>query len=337
MKSKIVGVGRYFPSRIVTSEEAEEMANFKKDGVKKGLCKMLTGCEERRYAAEEEFSSDIAAMAGKAALENSGVEPGEIDAVIFCSVSHDFAEPATVNVVMDAMGIDHAFGFDVKNACNAFISGMDIADGFIQSGKARCVLVVSGEALSKWVSYDFEDREDLLMRAPVTLSIGDGGGAVVMKQSEEESESGIVKGLFRTAPQYWNNNVVWGGGVRYPRDPSKMFIPGTTKVIVDKQRDLWKEFMPIMKEEIGWDLSTEVDCYVPTQVAKWINYSMSKELNFPMEKIIQVVHKFGNVGASNIPIGLVEAVETGKLKRGDKVLMSGVGVGINIGSMAMVY
>lgn len=297
---------------------------------------MLTGCEERRYSAAEEYCSDIAAKAAECAIADAGISRDEIDAVIFCSVSHDFVEPATVNVVMDLLNIRHAFGFDIKNACNAFLSGMDIADSFIKTGKANTVLVVSGEALSKWVSYQFESKEDLVQRAPVTLSIGDGGGAIILRATEEP-DVGILKGIFETFPQYWNNNVVWGGGVRYPHDPDKMYIPGTTKVIVDEQRNLGKHLLPILEEQLGWNFQTDIDHYVPTQVAKWINQSMSKELHFPIEKIVQVVEKYGNVGASNIPIALVEAIESGKLKRGDRVLMTGVGVGINIAAVAMVY
>lgn len=336
MNSRIIGVGRYLPEKVVTTIESERLANFEKFGVKTGLCSMLTGCNERRHSTEHEYCSDIAAKAAEKAIENAQIDRNKIDAVIFCSVSQDFAEPATVNVVMDLLNIRSAYGFDVKNACNAFLSGLDIADSLIKTNKAEYVLVVSGEALSKWVSYHFDDKNDMINRAPVTFSIGDGGGAIILGKSEEEG-AGIVKCIFETFPQYWNNNVVWGGGVRYPHDPSKMFIPGTTKVIVDEQRNLGKHLLPLLSSQIGWDFTKDVDHYIPTQVAKWINQSMSQELGFPMEKIVQVVEKYGNVGASNIPIALVEIIESGKLKRGDKVLMTGVGVGINIGTIAMIY
>lgn len=336
MNSRIIGVGRYLPKKVVTTIETETLANFEKFGVKTGLCQMLTGCVERRIAQADEYCSDIAAKAAEKAIENANIDREQIDAVIFCSVSQDFAEPATVNVVMDLLHIHHAYGFDVKNACNAFLSGLDIADSLIKTNKANYVLVVSGESLSKWVSYHFDDKNDMINRAPVTFSIGDGGGAIILGKSEEEG-AGIIKGIFETFPQYWDNNVVWGGGVRYPHDPSKMFIPGTTKVIVDEQRNLGKHLLPMLSTEIGWDFAKDIDYYIPTQVAKWINQSMSQELGFPMEKIVQVVEKYGNVGASNIPIALVELIESRKLKRGDKVLMTGVGVGINIGTIAMIY
>lgn len=336
MNSRIIGVGRYLPEKIVTTVESEKIADFEKFGVKTGLCKMLTGCEERRHSDSGEYSSDIAAKAARKAIINAKIDKDEIDAVIFCSVSQDFVEPATVNVVMDLLDINRAYGFDVKNACNAFLSGIDIADSLIKTNKAKYVLVVSGEALSKWVSYNFEDKNDMINRAPVTFSIGDGGGAIILGRSDIEGV-GIIKGIFETFPKHWDNNVVWGGGVRFPHDSEKMFIPGTTKVIVDEQRNLGKHLLPLLSAEVGWDFTKDIDHYIPTQVAKWINYSMSKELNFPIEKIVQVVEKFGNVGASNIPIALVEIIESGKLKRGDKVLMTGVGVGINIGTIAMIY
>lgn len=339
MNIVVKGIGGYVPDRVVTSAEAEELANFSKYGVRNGLCKMLTGCEERRYSAPDEYSSDIAAKAGARAIKDAGLMANDIDAVIYASVTHDFAEPATVNVVMDLLDIRKAYGFDVKNACNAFLSAMDLADSLIKTRKAETILVVAGEALSKWLNYEFDSKDDLLQRAPVTLSVGDGGGAFVLAQSDESDDntSGILGGIFKTIPEYWNNNVVWGGGVRFPHDNNKMFIPGTTKTIIDKQRNLSKELMPVLQNGLGWDFCSDIDCYIPTQVAKWLNKSMADELGFPIEKIVEVVHKFGNMGAANIPIATCEAVRMGMLSRGDKVLMAGVGVGINIGAIAMVY
>ena len=150
MSTWIKGIGGYLPERVVTSEELEEMAGYKDHGVKLGLCKMLTGCASRHWAAKEELCSDIAARAGEIAMKEAGVEPQDVDAILFTSVTQDFVEPATANVVADKLNIRNGFAFDVKNACNAFLSGVDIADSFIATGKAETVLVVSGECLSKW-------------------------------------------------------------------------------------------------------------------------------------------------------------------------------------------
>lgn len=335
MKSVIKGIGVYLPERELTSTEVETMAHFEDFGIKHGFCKMLTGCETRRYAAENEFSSDIATKASLEAMENAKVTPDEIDALIFCSVTQDFAEPATSNIVACNLHLKNAFCFDIKNACNAFISGMDIADSLIKTNKAKTVLVVSGEALSKWVKYDYTNKNELMNRAPVTLSIGDGGGAFVI-QSEENTERGIQSAVFRTFPELWNNNVVLGGGVRYPHDPEKMYIPGTTKAIIDHQLNNSEELLQLIYDKTGWTFN-DIDCFIPTQVAKWIVNSLIKSTSIEPEKVVQVVQKYGNVGASNIPIATYEAWKKGLLKEGTKSLMTGVGVGISFGSIAVVW
>ena len=344
IRSVITGMGRYFPERVVTSEEVEEMANYKKLGVKIGLCRMLTGCEVRHYAAEKEYSSDIAARAGAEAMKNAGIEPGDVDALLFCSVTHDFAEPATANVVADKLNVRNAFVFDIKNACNAFLSGVDIADSFIKTGKAETVLVVSGEAFSKWMKFDYDSKEELINRAPVALSLGDGGGAFVVQKKETDDVVGIDRSYFHTYSQYWNNNVVWGGGVMYPKDADKLYVPGTTKQIADVQKEVYLNMIPKMKDMFGMSFE-DVDCIVPTQVAKWavntfaemVSTIDNKPASLYHDKTISVVDRYGNVGAANVPIAAVEAVENNLLKPGSTAFFISVGVGISEAIMSVRF
>ncbi len=342
-KARILSVGRYMPERVVTSAEVEEMAHFSNFGVKAGLCRMLTGCETRHYAAKGEYCSDIAAKAGLDALQKAGVDPSEIDALLFCSVTHDFVEPATANVVADKMNIRNAFVFDIKNACNAFLSGVDVADSLIRTGKAETVLVVSGEVFSQWIKYDYESKEELVSLAPVTLSLGDGGGAFLLRASDDPSR-GIDKTYFRTYSDSWNHNVVWGGGVIYPRDPSKMYVPGTTKGIVDKQKEIYQAIYPKIKDIFGMTFQ-DADCIIPTQVAKWLLNSIAgvfaqesglKSEDF-LKKVISVLDKYGNVGSSNVPIAAYEAIEKGLVKDGSKTFCISVGVGISEGILSATF
>ncbi len=342
-KAKILSVGRYMPERIVTSEEVEEMAHFSKFGVKSGLTKMLTGCETRHFAAEGEYCSDIAAKAGMDALKRAGVEPSEIDALLFCSVTHDFAEPATANVVADKMGVRNAFVFDIKNACNAFLSGVDVADSLIKTGKAETVLVVSGEAFSRWMKFDYDNKAELMERAPVALSLGDGGGAFLLRASDDQ-ERGINKSYFHTYSEAWNHNVVWGGGVMYPHDADKLYVPGTTKGIADKQKEIYAGILPKIKNIFGMTFA-DADVIIPTQVAKWVVYNVadmfSAQMGLPAEdfvkKIVSCVDKYGNVGSSNVPIAAYEAIQNGMVKEGSKTFCISVGVGISEGIMSATF
>lgn len=334
MRTYIAGVGRYMPERIVTSEDLERQAGYERFGLKIGLCRMLSGCVTRHYAADDEACSDLAAKAGKIALQRAGLSPDEVDAVLFCSVTQDFAEPATANVVAYQLGIDNGFAFDVKNACNAFIQGVDIADSLIKSGKAKTVLVTSGEVLSRWIKQEYDDAEELKQAAPVVLTMGDAGGAFVMRASDDEAR-GIVASVFHTKPKLWNNNVMWGGGVIFPRDPEKMYIPGTTKNLIDASGDCARHIVPEILKASGWTLD-DIDYIVPGQGAIWLGTYISKVLGIPADRAMQVVDHTGNIGASGVPVTFDEAMEQGRLRPGSKVLLTSGAVGLSYAAMTVV-
>lgn len=326
MQTGIKGMGIYLPKQVLTSEEVEEKAGYERLGVRRGLVKMITGVEERHYADENEYSSDIAYQAAKNAMEDAGITADEVDVLMFCSVTQDFAEPSTANVVADKLGLHNAYVFDVKNGCNAFLQGMDIADSLIKTGKAKNVVITSGEAVSKWVKFDYETKEELMVGSPVTLSLGDGGGAFVIGEVEEDK--GIIKTFFRSFPELWDNNVMWGGGVRFPRNPEKMYIPGTTKPLLDKHFQTGNEFMLQVLKETGWDIE-EVDFFAASQAAKWINKKVYEDTGVPAEKRSSVITKWGNVACSNLPLVVHEARRQGKIKDGSKVVFIGAAVGFN--------
>ncbi len=336
MRSVITGMGMYLPEQVFTSDEVELRAGYEKFGIRTGLVKMLTGCASRHYAAEGEYSSHIAARAGQAAMDDAGIIPADIDAVLFCSITQDFAEPATVNVVMDMLDIRNAYSFDIKNACNAFLSGLDVADSLIASGKVENVLLVSGEALSRWTKFDYDDKEELLRRGPAALSVGDGGGAFVVSRAPEDDDShGIVATSFHTIPAVWNNNVIWGGGVMYPHAADKLCIPGTTKALIDMHQDVSRTYVPPVLERSGW-VKEDVDCVLVSQVAKWITKSIRSIVGVKKEVMPEIVETVGNVGAANIPIMGCEARRLGILKPGSKTLMLGGAVGANVGVISVI-
>ncbi|MCR4759726.1 MAG: ketoacyl-ACP synthase III [Oscillospiraceae bacterium] len=326
MRTGIKGMGIYLPEKVMTSEEVEIKAGYERLGVRKGLVRMITGVEERHYAAEDEYSSDLAYQAAKNAMEDAGITADEVDTLIFCSVTQDFAEPATANVIAEKLGLHNAYCFDVKNGCNAFLQGMDIADSLIKTGKAKNVVITSGEALSKWVRFDYDNKDDLMVGSPVTLSLGDGGGAFVIGQVADDK--GIITSFFRTFPELWNNNVMWGGGVRYPREPEKMYIPGTTKPLIDKHLQIGTEFMAQALEKTGWTMD-DVDFFASSQAAKWIVKKVSEETGVSPEKRSSVITKWGNAACANLPLVVYEARREGRIKEGSKVVFIGAAVGFN--------
>lgn len=326
MNTEIKGIGIYLPKKVINSYEAEEMAGYSKHGLRNGLVKMITGVETRCYAEDNEYCSDIGYMAAKNAVKNSRLSVDDIDTLIFCSVTQDFAEPATANVIADKLKLKNAYVFDVKNGCNAFLQGMDIADSLIKTKKAKNVLIVSGEALSKWVKFDYLDKDELMVGSPVTLSLGDGGGAFVL--GEGRSNKGILSSKFKSYPELWNNNVMWGGGVRFPRDVKKMYIPGTTKKLIEKQLNIRNDLIEDELKKVNWTID-DVDFFASTQAAKWLNKKIQEETGIDESKMSSVVEKWGNVACSNLPLVVYDAIKKEKIKEGSKVVFIGAAVGFS--------
>lgn len=334
MSTIIAGVGSYLPEQVITSEELELRAGYERFGLKVGMCEMLSGCKTRHFAAPDEACSDLATKAGAEALDRAGIQPSNVDVVIFGSVTQDFAEPATANVIADNLGIRNGYVFDVKNACNAFMQGIDIADSLIKTDKADTVLVVSGEVFSRWIKLEYDDREELKRAAPVVLSLGDGAGAFVLTRSSD-SQRGIQASLFRTQPELWNNNVMWGGGVIYPRDPEKMYIPGTTQAIIAQTDAVSGVMVQGLLDKCGWTLD-EVDYILPTQGATWLVKHIAKLISYDEEHIYNIVDHIGNVGASNVPIATCEALDRGIVGKGSKVVFLSGAVGMSTSAIAFV-
>ena len=334
MGSYIAGIGAYLPERVVTSEELEIQAGYERFGLKPGLCRMLSGCKTRHYAADDECCSSMAAIAGKMAMENAGVPPDEIDVVIFAAISQDFAEPATANRVALNLGIKNAYAFDIKNACNAFITSIHIADTLIKAGVAKTVLIASGEVLSRWIKHEYDDVEELKTAAPVALTMGDAAGAFVMKHTDDENR-GIMASYFITEPELWDNNVMWGGGVIYPNDPNKMFIPGTTQKIVARGSELTPVALKIMQEKTGWTID-DVDYVATSQMANWLINHSAKVTELQLSKIVNIVGHTGNCGSCNLPLAAYELYSTGRWVPGKKIMLSSGAVGFTIGAIALV-
>ena len=176
---KLAGVGKALPEKVVTSEEMEAMMGFDELGIRKGMAKILSGVAERRLAADGVQSSDLAIEASENALAMAGKKPEDIDLVIFSALTQDVAEPATANIVMDALDIRNAKSFDIKNACNAFVCAIEIASMYIKNGDVKNVLITSGEVLSRFVRMDLLSDPSKLKDVNATFSVGDGGGAAL--------------------------------------------------------------------------------------------------------------------------------------------------------------
>ncbi len=330
----VAGVGKYVPDNVVTSEYIEQKVGFEeKFNMPMGSIEKISGVKERRYAANNQVSSDMAYEASKVALERAGVTPEDLDIIIFASASHDIAEPATANILQEKLNATNAHVLDVKNACNSFLNGVDVMDSFMQTGRCRVGLVAAGEVLSKFVNWDIETIEELGLGFSA-FTLGDGGGAIVFK-AESEQGYGIRKTCFTSDGSAWELATIKGGGTLCPFDLSQVYFVSHSAGI----NKLALRYVPptalSLIKETGWK-NEDVDLVVPHQVTRSITERLMKIGGMPLEKTMYTITKYGNTAAASIPIALAEAVEENKVKSGSKIVLVGGASGFSVGVITLV-
>lgn len=333
MIAKIIGAGKYLPKKVVTSEELEKKLEFEKLGARKGTIKILNGVKTRRFASESENSSDLAANAAKDALHMAGVKPEDVDLLLFCSISQDFIEPATANAVQYKIQATNARCMDIKNACNAFITGMEVANAYIESGMAKMVLITAGEVMSRYLKLDYQNKNDI-DENNATLGFGDGGGAILLK-AENEGQPLITE--MRSYGQYWNQGVIWGGGTMYMADKNKFYMKNadSNMLQVNTFRAIKFYYDTLKKYKIE---IRDVDLFIPTQISKLMIKKCAEALKIEDENIVMQVEELGNTAAASMPIAVTRAIESGKisLNSGQRIVFLGAANGLTIGFATIV-
>lgn len=330
----IAGVGMYVPEKVMTSEYIEKEVGFEeKFNMPPGTIERITGVRERRYSNGHQVSSDMACEASKMALERAGVTPEELDVVIFASASHDIAEPATANILQAKLGAVNAHCLDAKNACNSFLNGIDIMDAFMKTGRCRLGLVAAGEVLSKFVNWDIKTVEELELGFSA-FTLGDGGGAVVFK-AEEDVGRGVRKTRFTSDGRAWELATIMGGGTLCPFDLSRNYFVSRS---ADMNRLAIRHIPPFVKAMMsgnGWALG-DLDLVIPHQVTRSITERLMKIVGLPLKKAMITVNKYGNTAAASVPMALADAVEEGRAKAGNKVMLVGGASGFSVGVVTVV-
>jgi 3-oxoacyl-[acyl-carrier-protein] synthase-3 len=320
--SKIIGTGSYLPQRRVTNQDlAEQMAA---NGVETSdeWIVSRSGISARHYAAPEQNSSDLAVEAAKQALQMAGLQPNDIDLIIVASSTPDFfgSFPSTACIVQNKLGItNHSAAVDVQAVCSGFIYGVATADSFIKSGMHKNVLVIGAEVFSRILN--FEDRGTCVL-------FGDGAGAVVMTAS---SEPGILAAKLHADGRHAGILSVPGnvtGGALAGSAFLYMDGPAVFKLAVSLLEKVATETL----EQAGMQ-SSEIDWLVPHQANLRIMTSTAKKLGLPMEKMVVTVDQHGNTSAASIPMALDAAVRDGRIKKGEVIMMEGVGGGFTWGAV----
>jgi 3-oxoacyl-[acyl-carrier-protein] synthase-3 len=328
---KISAVSSYFGNTSrVPNEEIEQRLNKAKTLLPAGVLERLFGVKNRFFANPGTQCSDLAAGAARNILES--IDPKSIDCLIFAAASSDLIEPATANIVQVKLGLSCPV-FDLKNACNSFVSGMQIASSLILSGVYKRVLITNGEILQNAITFDVADNEEL-MRRLASFTLGDAGTAALLEASDDES--GIIYHDMRSLGEYWELCVIPGGGSMFPQDSSKHFFEGKTTELRDVFIREKGEMFEKCFRETGYTRE-DINHFFIHQVSKGTVKSMADDLNIPIEKFHCIIEEYGNTAAASIPLSLDLAVKSGKLKRGQKVIIIGLAAGISMSVQLMIW
>ncbi len=322
MPIRIAGTGAYVPEKVLTNEHFSRYLDTTDEWIV-----TRTGIRERRIAPADEATSHLAIRAGKAAIENAGLEPGDIDAVIIATATGDRQFPATATYVQHGIGCRLVPAFDIAGACAGFLYATAVGAGFISSGMYKNVLVIGAETLSRFA--DPQDRS-------IVILLGDGAGAAVLSRAHNP-EQGILYSELGCDGDKAEHIWVPAGGSRLPS--SEMTVAERLHFMRMRGRDVFKFAVLKMEELVDRALSaaglqaSDIKLVIPHQSNLRIIESMRERMGLPPEKIAINIHRFGNTSAASIPMAFDDARRSGSLQSGDHVLMLAIGAGLTWGVM----
>ena len=333
-RARILGVASYLPPAVRTSREVEELVVVSSPDVRfpTGMVETMTGVHTRHVADEGVDASDLAAAAARKLFTRLAYNPDDVDNLIFASASQDMLEPATANMVQEKAGTSGAV-FDVKNACNSFLTGLDVASSLIAAGRARSVLVTTGELPSRSVKWSVVDREDLKLSFP-GYTLGDAGAAALVVPAQ--GDRGIFHMDFQTVSRYWSAATIPGGGSAHPRGDEYSYFrsDGTTL------RAAFEELGGgIIRRALAATHTTYADYsrILVHQVAMPFFRWFIDATGCPADRIEITVRSLGNIASATLPVGFCQAEERGAISPGDNVMWVGLASGISLGVMCMRY
>jgi 3-oxoacyl-[acyl-carrier-protein] synthase III len=306
MNAGVVGIGRYLPDRIVTNSDLEKVMDTSDEWIR-----TRTGIEERRIAADDVDTSDMAYEAAKKAIENAGISPEEIDLILTATVSPDRPFPTVSCMLQERLGAKKAAAMDISAACAGFMYGIVTAKQFIETNVYKYVLVIGVEKLSKITNWD--DRNTAVL-------FGDGAGAAII--GPVSGNRGILS---------FELGADGTGGKHLYQD--EYIIMNGREVFKFAVRQMGESCINVL-EKAGLK-KEEVDFFIPHQANIRIMEASRQRLEVPEEKMSKTVNKYGNTSSASIPISLVEELEAGKIKDDDVIVMVGFGGGLTWGAIAI--
>jgi 3-oxoacyl-[acyl-carrier-protein] synthase-3 len=321
--SRIAGTGSFLPPNRVTNEAL--VAQLARDGIESSDQWIVerTGIHARHFAEPDVTCSDLAVAAARRALEAADCDVATIDLIIVATSTPDMVFPSAACIVQQKLGVHGCPAFDVQAVCSGFVYALTIADSMIRTGAASKALVIGSEVFSRIL--DFKDRTTCVL-------FGDGAGAVVLQASEVP---GLLASELHADGRYVDILCVPGtvsGGAVLGDPVLKMDGPGVFKLAVGVLEKVAQSVLA----KAGRDAAS-IDWLIPHQANIRIMQGTARKLKLPMEKLVVTVHEHGNTSAASIPLALDEAVRSGQIRRGDSLMLEGVGGGFTWGAVLLDY
>jgi 3-oxoacyl-[acyl-carrier-protein] synthase III len=329
---RVLSAAAALPPDVRSSAHVEELVAEASPGlrVRRGCIEAMTGIRARRIASDHVQCSDLAADAGRHALASAGVDPGDVDAVIFGAASQDLLEPATANIVQEKLGT-RCQVFDVKNACNSFLTGMQLGEALIASGGCRTVLVTTGEICSRGIAWRSRNRGEFKRNFP-GLTMGDAGAAALLARSDDDR--GIFYRRFATLSEHWRLATIPGGGSMFPCGDENLRLRGDGARLKNAFLEFGTPILARMIDDSGVRLDEFRRIFVHQVSVPYLE-EMLDATGLPRDRIECTVADFGNMASASLPVGFALAVARGAVQPGDRVMWIGLASGISIGVLMM--
>jgi 3-oxoacyl-[acyl-carrier-protein] synthase-3 len=324
-KTQILGTGGYLPTGVLTNADIEKLVDTNDAWIVE-----RTGIKERRIAAKNQATSDLALIAAQKALESANLKATDLDMIIFATLTPDTTMPNAACTLQAKLGAGTCVAWDLSAACSGFLFGASVANQYVKSGTFEHVLVIGAEVLSRIVNY--KDRDTCIL-------FGDAAGAAIFGRSQGTSE--ILAESLSSDGTLGDLLVLPAGGSRIPIT-HEVIDQGLNSMVM-KGREIFKNAIRTMSKGANEVLEAakmtidDVKWIIPHQANQRILEGVAKQLDLPMDKVIMNLDRTGNTSAATVPVAMDEAIRDGRIQRGDILLVTVFGAGLTSGALLMRY
>ncbi|MEW6019139.1 MAG: beta-ketoacyl-ACP synthase III [Pseudomonadota bacterium] len=322
LRSVVTGVGGYLPDEIVTNDALTQVVDTSDEWIRE-----RTGIRRRHRAAPDQAVSDLAVEAARKALAAAGRSPADVDLIIVATTTPDLTFPATATIVQRKLGCPIGIAFDVQAVCSGFVYALSVADGFVAHGRSRCALVIGAETMTRLM--DWTDRGTCVL-------FGDGAGAVVLEPVEGQgtiADRGLL-GFALRADGTKQDLLFVDGGPSTNGEVGKLRMLGN-QVFKHAVINI-SEAVTAAAADAGIAVA-DVDWFIPHQANMRILEGVARRLGIDEAKVVTTVADHANTSAASIPLAMAEAVEDGRIKRGDLLLLEAMGGGLTWGACVLRF